>query len=39
MRYIPELIFRYDESVQYGSRIETLLREINATDRDDDRED
>jgi ribosome-binding factor A len=39
MRYIPELIFRYDESVQYGSRIETLLREINATDRDDDKED
>jgi len=35
MRYVPELIFRYDESVEYGSRIETLLKEISATDRDD----
>jgi ribosome-binding factor A len=39
MRYVPELIFRYDESVEYGSRIETLLKEIRATDRDDDKED
>lgn len=39
MRYVPELIFRYDESVEYGSRIETLLKEISATDRDDDKED
>ena len=39
MRYVPELIFRYDESVEYGSRIETLLKEISATDKDDDRED
>jgi ribosome-binding factor A len=35
MRYVPELIFRYDESVEYGSRIETLLKEISDTDRDD----
>src|SRR5512137_2328186 len=39
MRYVPELIFRYDESVEYGSRIETLLKEINVTDKNDDRED
>jgi ribosome-binding factor A len=39
MRYVPELIFRYDESVEYGSRIETLLKKISATDRDDDKED
>jgi ribosome-binding factor A len=39
MRYVPELIFRFDESVEYGSRIETLLKEISATGRDDDRED
>ena len=29
MRYVPELIFRYDESVEYGSRIETILKEID----------
>ena len=38
MRYVPELFFRYDESVAYGSRIESLLKEIGASDRDDDRE-
>jgi ribosome-binding factor A len=38
MRYVPELFFRYDESVEYGSRIETLLKEIGVTDRNDDRE-
>jgi ribosome-binding factor A len=36
MRYVPDLIFRYDESVEYGSRIETLLKEIDATDKDND---
>jgi ribosome-binding factor A len=38
MRYIPELIFQYDESVEYGSRIETLLKEISAKVKDDDRD-
>ncbi|MCM2358122.1 MAG: ribosome-binding factor A [Geobacteraceae bacterium] len=28
MRYIPDITFRYDESVEYGSRIESLLKEI-----------
>jgi len=39
MRYVPELIFRYDDSVEYGNRIESLLKEIGATERDDDRKD
>jgi ribosome-binding factor A len=38
MRYVPELIFRYDESVAYGSHIESLLKEIGTTDGEDDRE-
>jgi ribosome-binding factor A len=38
MRYVPELIFQYDESVEYGIRIETLLKEIGATGKDDDSE-
>lgn len=28
MRYVPDIVFRYDESVEYGSRIESLLREL-----------
>ncbi len=39
MRYVPELFFRYDESVEYGSRIETILKEINIGDKGDDGED
>ncbi len=35
MRYVPELIFRYDESIEYGSRIETILKEIGSGDNDD----
>lgn len=37
MRYIPDIVFKYDESVEYGSRIESLLREIVVKDKDDDR--
>lgn len=28
MRYVPDLIFRYDASVEYGNRIEGILKEI-----------
>ena len=37
MRHIPDLVFKYDESVEYGSRIETLLKEITVKDDGDDR--
>lgn len=39
MRYLPDLVFRYDESVEYGSRIETILKELSVKEMDDDRED
>jgi ribosome-binding factor A len=39
MRYVPDLVFRYDASVEYGARIETILKEIQTTDEGDDRED
>jgi ribosome-binding factor A len=39
MRYIPDLIFRYDESVEYGRRIETILNELSDREADDNRED
>ena len=28
LRYTPELIFEVDESMEYGSRIESILKEI-----------
>ena len=39
MRYIPDLIFRYDDSVEYGTRIETILKELSVGDMDDTKED
>lgn len=37
MRYIPDLLFRYDSSVDYGNRIDSLLREIDTShDKDSD---
>lgn len=32
MRYIPDLIFEYDSSLEYGNRIETLLRDLKTGD-------
>ncbi len=36
MRYVPELQFRYDESLEYGNRIESLIKEIKQNDDADD---
>ena len=38
MRYVPELAFRYDESVEYGNRIENILKELNVGVEGDDTE-
>ncbi len=32
LRRVPELTFKYDESTEYGNRIENLLREIQVDD-------
>lgn len=32
LRLVPDIIFRYDESIEYGSHIESLLRQIHETD-------
>ena len=32
MRHVPELHFHYDESVVRGERIDTLLRDVRASD-------
>ena len=37
MRYVPDIVFRYDESVEYGNRIESLLKEITVKDDGNDR--
>ena len=34
MRYVPEIIFKYDESVAYGSHIESILKQIHETEED-----
>ena len=28
MKYIPDILFEYDQSVEYGNRIESLIREL-----------
>lgn len=32
LRYTPELIFKFDTSIEYGSHIEKLLQQINRED-------
>jgi len=32
LRRVPELTFKYDESTEYGNRIESLLRKIQTDD-------
>ena len=34
MKYLPDLLFQYDSSIDYGNRIESLLREIHHDDSD-----
>ncbi len=35
MRYTPDLLFQYDTSIEYGNRIDSLLREVRETQGDD----
>jgi len=35
MRYIPDIFFRYDDSVDYGSHIESILKQIHETEEAD----
>lgn len=36
MRYVPDIIFRYDVSQDYGRRIDSLLEEIRTMEPGDD---
>jgi ribosome-binding factor A len=35
MRFVPDIIFKYDESADYGRRIDSLLNEIIPANTDD----
>lgn len=37
LRHTPELIFKMDESIEYGSRIEKLLKSLNDTGDPDEK--
>ena len=39
MRYVPEVIFKYDHSLERGNRIDELLREIGEHGQRDDSKD
>lgn len=36
MRYVPDVVFEYDQTIEKASRIETLLREISQAEKGDD---
>lgn len=35
MRYVPDLLFQYDASLDYGNRIDSLLRDLHTESGDD----
>ncbi|NMC74854.1 MAG: ribosome-binding factor A [Geobacteraceae bacterium] len=39
MRYVPDLVFRYDASLDYGQHIDELLDEIKSIEHDNDSND
>ncbi len=36
MRFAPDILFVYDESIEQGNRIESILKEISRTEKVDD---
>lgn len=36
LRHTPELLFKVDESIEYGNRIEKLLKEVKSDESSDD---
>ena len=36
MRYVPDILFKYDVAVEYGNRIDSLLKQIDTTEEADD---
>ncbi|RNB92054.1 30S ribosome-binding factor RbfA [Brevibacillus fluminis] len=34
LRHVPDLVFKLDESIDYGNKIETILREISTPEGD-----
>lgn len=38
LRKTPEILFEFDESIDYGNRIETLLNQIQKSDKNEDQD-
>lgn len=36
MRYVPDLVFEFDKALEYGNRIDSLLRQLNEDKPSDD---
>ena len=36
MKYVPDLMFKYDESIDYGNRIDQLLKEVGSGEGEHD---
>lgn len=39
LRHVPDLVFKLDESIDYGNKIETILREISTTEGEEAKHD
>ncbi|NLM26048.1 MAG: 30S ribosome-binding factor RbfA [Firmicutes bacterium] len=39
LRHVPEIVFQYDNSIEHGSRIEAILREITGAGGGEDGDD
>ena len=39
MRFVPEIIFKYDDSVAYGNHIESILKQIHEADEENAQKD
>jgi ribosome-binding factor A len=36
IRYVPDLIFEFDKALEYGNRIDSLLRQLKEDQSSDD---
>ena len=36
MKYVPDIVFKYDESLDYGNKIDSLLQQIHDQDTSND---
>ena len=39
LRHVPDIVFKYDASLEYGNRIEAIIQDLHNEKKDDDRSD